>query len=710
MKLSDLNENEIKLVSPPAQKPGLKLSDLQPNEVTEAPSELKSAALGALQGGTLGFADEGEGAIRALANSPNSIEDLKAKYQQYRDIARKRDEEAKNANPKSYFAGNIGGSLATAAIPGLGEMNLAKAVGMGAAAGLGSSNQDLTNGNPMSALKAAGDTAVGGTLGLAGGLIGKGIGKVLAPSALKSRSGAAAIKAINGTPTPKNIPIGNTLVDEGLLPLSGSASDIQQGITNRIGDIEKNQVQPTLAGVGQSNALPGVLADRPSMGQQVKDLVTDFTNGLVRPDEQSITKRANGDAFYWAQKLDATEGNPQALNEVRKKIDVIADEVGTYDANGKLDPLASFYGNLRTLVNKNIDNITEGVSTGAGDDLRASMGTQSSLIGAKKIAGKAVQQDIANPPGSFGLKDFGITGLGTGAALTGHPLAAAGIIAGGAAKVGLETATGQPLSRTANIISARTQGWAANNLATPSGQAVMKGVTQIPQRALSSTGVQTGIQSIYTTQPAILRSVADSLQQKAGTKDIGTALHTAIDNNDEDGKNRVLFAAEQLPAVRAQFRQALDEHLNGDSGQEAEPDEVDDFLTRVGRNESGGGQNFNHQQIQSGNEAGQTAIGTYGLLPNTVRETLNKAQDPKLEYLNDMDDQELKANLESNPDTEYQVARHLAERVLNNQGGDAEKAAFAWRHGHNLPSSRIEKANYQNDDYVKKFNRDLASR
>lgn len=140
-------------------------------ELEDRYSKLESTGYGALQGATMGFADELEGAIgagldkgQALLNklgladeSPSqvaqrlkdegftgdigetSLEDI---YATERDASRKKYKEAEEANPASFTAGNIGAGVATSLIPGLGQLNMAKTAGMGALAGLGNTNAD----------------------------------------------------------------------------------------------------------------------------------------------------------------------------------------------------------------------------------------------------------------------------------------------------------------------------------------------------------------------------------------------------------------------------------------------------------------------------------------------------------------------------------------------------------------------------------------
>ena len=190
-------------------------------------SPLESAGLGAIQGATLGYGDEAEGALRAgtdaLAgkNLNQSLTDL---YTKYRDLARQRNELAEKQNPKSYFAGQLGGGAATAFVPGLGELNLGKAAAVGAAAGLGSSNADLTKGEIG---KAALDTGIGAGIGAASYGVTKGIQSLLSPEARQLAAQKSAVRAIGGKPIitgPKqNLQVGQAVLENNALPLFGGS-------------------------------------------------------------------------------------------------------------------------------------------------------------------------------------------------------------------------------------------------------------------------------------------------------------------------------------------------------------------------------------------------------------------------------------------------------------------------------------------------------
>lgn len=159
-----------------ATKP--KFDPSQPFETAEDVSQLESAIRGIVQGVSLGFADEITGALEAAISDKT--------YAQARDESRKKYEEAKASNPITYGAGEIGGAIGTALIPGLGGATLGKLTLQGAAQGLGNSKADLTDPTLDNMGRAAVDTAIGAGTGVlaagaakaipaAGGLIKRGL-------------------------------------------------------------------------------------------------------------------------------------------------------------------------------------------------------------------------------------------------------------------------------------------------------------------------------------------------------------------------------------------------------------------------------------------------------------------------------------------------------------------------------------------------------
>ncbi|HET9554351.1 MAG TPA: hypothetical protein VFP50_15420 [Anaeromyxobacteraceae bacterium] len=185
---------------------------MQPALEPEEPSTSEALGRGAAQGATMGFGDELQGAIQTLGDSSTpwylrsplaaladatsgvsaaQLEGARqvdaeraaaegpgarlrrklAEYRSSRDSARREDQTAREAHPLAYLGGMVGGGAATAPLlPG----GAAKTAGqaavqgakLGAAAGLGGSGADLTEGEVGQAL---GDTALGGALGAAVG-------------------------------------------------------------------------------------------------------------------------------------------------------------------------------------------------------------------------------------------------------------------------------------------------------------------------------------------------------------------------------------------------------------------------------------------------------------------------------------------------------------------------------------------------------------
>lgn len=137
---------------------------------------------------------------------------------------------------------------------------------------------------------------------------------------------------------------------------------------------------------------------------------------------------------------------------------------------------------------------------------------------------------------------------------------------------------------------------------------------------------------------------------------------------------------------------------------------VKDFLDKISQLESSGGKNTDHPMITSGPQQGQQAIGNYGILPNTVRELINRQKlhgqmTQPLQDLNAMPDEDMRHRLEQDPDLQEQLAHQLANKVTQDQMGDEDKAAYSWKMGHNLKPDNISQEQLDKNDYVQKYRR-----
>lgn len=170
-------------------------------EDVPATSGLESALRGGAQGLSLGFADELAGVAGAVGGALTGEEgDFADRYRQERDESRAAYRAAEEANPSLFRAGEIGGGVAGAFVPGLGVgRGLAGAVrtgaALGGAAGLGGSEADLTRGDVGGALA---DTAGGAAFGALGGAAGHGLGALAGKVAGRAARGIRSAEADAG--------------------------------------------------------------------------------------------------------------------------------------------------------------------------------------------------------------------------------------------------------------------------------------------------------------------------------------------------------------------------------------------------------------------------------------------------------------------------------------------------------------------------------
>lgn len=135
----------------------------------------------------------------------------------------------------------------------------------------------------------------------------------------------------------------------------------------------------------------------------------------------------------------------------------------------------------------------------------------------------------------------------------------------------------------------------------------------------------------------------------------------------------------------------------------------DHFLHNIKQVETSGGTNTNHPQITYGMHKGTSAIGNYALMPHTIKEIarrhrLEGGKDPKILAVKKMNPKQIKAHVEGNPEVELELARTLARHVIKRHGNNTPNSAYAWKYGHNMPSSKINQQKRDNDIYVQKFN------
>lgn len=133
------------------------------------------------------------------------------------------------------------------------------------------------------------------------------------------------------------------------------------------------------------------------------------------------------------------------------------------------------------------------------------------------------------------------------------------------------------------------------------------------------------------------------------------------------------------------------------------------FLRKIAQLESSGGLQTDHPVIEKeGLQQGQKAIGTYGLLPNTIEELINRRrmEGTMTDDLNQLDGQDqefVRTYVDADPKLQKDLAATLARHVLARQQGDENKAAYAWNTGHNLFPGQISDDQLETNPYVDKF-------
>lgn len=130
----------------------------------------------------------------------------------------------------------------------------------------------------------------------------------------------------------------------------------------------------------------------------------------------------------------------------------------------------------------------------------------------------------------------------------------------------------------------------------------------------------------------------------------------------------------------------------------------DDFLKLMSQLESSGGKNLNHKPSVHGTNPGDTAIGQYGIMPQTAYEVVHptggKVQtDPNMWQYNDLDKNQLAAEVAKNPDLEKAIAGQYADKVLN-RAQSPEAASQMWLQGASHPISSYDLPDIQR---VQKF-------
>lgn len=199
-------------------------------------SPVESAARGAAQGASLGFADEAAGGLDYLKQALGQIskggmltnsDALGSAYTGGRDESRANYDAAQKANPSTYLAGQLAGSLAVPA----GPAGIAQTAALGGVQALGNSEANTASGLAADTALGAG---LGGVVGGVSSLAGKGLSKLgdLASDATEGTGGLLREGAESLANRATNSSSGREALDSGVLKLGDNA----QKAASRLGE------------------------------------------------------------------------------------------------------------------------------------------------------------------------------------------------------------------------------------------------------------------------------------------------------------------------------------------------------------------------------------------------------------------------------------------------------------------------------------------
>lgn len=121
------------------------------------------------------------------------------------------------------------------------------------------------------------------------------------------------------------------------------------------------------------------------------------------------------------------------------------------------------------------------------------------------------------------------------------------------------------------------------------------------------------------------------------------------------------------------------------------------FLDKMSSIESSKGQDIDHATIRSPDsiQAGDAAIGRYGIMPNTAKELYTRAKlqnqvTPELEPINQLEGTDLKDYINTNPNVEDELATRLYRHIKSKPNVDDDTADYMWQYGHNKVPDRAK--------------------
>lgn len=383
------------------------------------PSKTESFLRGGWQGVTFGLGDELTGGIESLFTDKS--------YQQARDESRAANAAAKAANPLTYGAGEIGGGIATAFVPGVG---LAKGAGLAAKVGLaaaegGAAGFGYSEGKDLETI--AKDTVAGAALGAAGGAVFAGVDKGLAKLVASSpeRASKRIVQEIVSTtnPTQRNKLLGEggknagrigklVLEDPDLLKAYRDPTKLQNVVRSKLA-AETDKLAPIYESVDQVSRGVDAADVWSAVDVAAKKYKDKFRGGVA----DMIQKKADD--------LSQQIGGSKHLTASQMR-DVVASFQDDAFAGSFINPTAAkkamreVSGELREILNSHVEKVASTAKIANGDSIRRINQRVSDLVNLKDVVERAATRaEGATKVAPFSLKNASM--------LASNPLALVGL-------------------------------------------------------------------------------------------------------------------------------------------------------------------------------------------------------------------------------------------------------------------------------------------
>lgn len=539
--------------------------DITSFEESEKVSPMKAAGLGAIN--QYGMAPAVGGAALAAndvyQDPKHDMSQLLEQYRKHRDELKGTFKQAEEQQPMSYLGGNIAAGMALpipgTSLKGLSGLKLiGKSAGLGAFAGLGASEGDLTEPSIENIKIAGKDLALGAGLGMGSGVIGEFLGRVSrGAKSAKQASEDVALKSLGinkdiatkeygfqkgltGAEEGYRKGIGKTLIDENILKPFGGANQV------------RNDIKPLLE----------------KQGNIVKDIRSQAANLInekgieTKPFDDDIQKIEN----YFAQKLEGTSDGDQRLAKIKSILDKQKDKYNFIknDVN-RLNDLKTnlekdltdraFSRNvqdlpemqevdlsLSKLLKNRIEDAANMAQPGLGNELRAANAKMSNYLDIATAATDRAVQDLTKKSAEVG--DYVALGFGIPTYL---------------AKKGFEFQTGQSVLDTLQKMQALGLKGGAKLLTKPAVSIPIAGtgliIEKLGRTPTNLTGMQTNSSRkeegpvVYDNNELMQR--AEKLQNNPDPKaqELAQTLSNIASKSSKE-KNALMFSLLSQPHYR----------------------------------------------------------------------------------------------------------------------------------------------------------------